>query len=102
MAKYDVESTATSRITAAAQLFKSVAEAGPVAELMLAGTNAECPARIQKAARVALFRLDRQLKEFLSDPEVASDDEAIAKAKEELNAKRALQAQARLPASQRR
>lgn len=97
MAKSDAESTATSRITAAANLFTGLAEAGPQAELLLAGRNGKLLERVRKSTRVALFRLDAALADYLADPEVASDADAIDKAQREINERLAAEAKARAP-----
>ena len=101
MAKYDVESNASTRITAAAELFNELAHAAPAAELFLTGTQENWRERLQKATRVALYRLDRQLQEFLKDGEVASDSDAIIKAATELNKQREREALARMPPERR-
>ena len=101
MAKYDAESNATTRVTAAAQLFNALAQAAPAAELFLAGTQENWRERLRRSTRVALYRLDRQLQDFLKDGEVASDADAIDKAARELNKQREREALALMPPERR-
>ena len=92
MAKND-ESTPTARLIAAAQLLKALGDASPHATVIPGGNTPKLTSDIMEAQKVGLFRLRRELSEFLAEPETQADLEALAEQVRDANEKRAAAAE---------